>query len=123
MRSQSSRVQHRLRHRTAGIAVTAVLATMTLAGCGGEGSSTDCSLTQCTVTLDRSGDSTASILGIEVRLVGVSGDEATLDVAGRQLRLQVDQQAQIAGFQVSLQELTEQQAVVRVSQGGGDGGG
>ncbi len=115
-------MQHRVRHRSAGIIVAVLLATMSLAGCGGEGSSTDCSLTQCTVTLDRTGDSTASILGAEVRLVGVSGDEATLDVAGQQLQLQVNQQAQIAGFQVSLQELTEQQAVVRISQGGGDGG-
>lgn len=122
MSGQSNPVQHRMRHRSAAIVVAALLATMPLAGCGGEGSSTDCSLTQCTVTLDRGGDSATRILGVEVRLVGVSGDTATLDVAGQQLQLQVDQQAQIAGFQVSLQELTQQHAVVRISQGG-DGGG
>lgn len=87
------------------------------------GSSTDCSLTQCTVTLDRSGDSAARILGVEVRLVRASGQQATLEVAGQQLQLRVDQQTRIAGLQVSLQELTEQHAVVRISQGGGESGG
>lgn len=117
------RAQYRPHHRTAGILVAALLAVLSLAGCGGEGSSTECSLTQCTVTLDRTGDSTARILGVAVRLVGVSGEQATIEVAGQQLRLQVNQQAQIAGFQLTLQELTAQQAVVRISQGGGDGGG
>lgn len=112
-----------MRHRIARVLVAAVLAAMPLAGCGGEGSSTDCSLTQCTVALDRNGDSTARVLGVEVRLVDVRGDQATLDVGGQQLQLQVNQQTQIAGFQVSLQELTEQQALVRISPGGGDGGG
>lgn len=96
---------------------------MPLAGCGNEGTSTDCSLSQCTVTLERGVDGSARILGLEVRLVDVSGDQAVLDVGGQQLRLRVGQQAQIAGFQVSLQELTEQQAVVRISPGGGEGGG
>lgn len=105
-----------------------MLAVMPMASCtgggadGGAGSSTDCSLTQCTVTLDRSGDSMTRILGIEVRLVGVTGDQATLEVGGQQLRLRVDQQARIAGFQVSLQDLTPQQAIIRISQGG-DGSG
>jgi hypothetical protein len=120
-----SPAQFRRRQRAAGIVAAALLAVMPLAGCGGggEGSSTQCSLTQCTITLDRTGDSTTRILGVEVRLVGASGDQATIEVAGQQLQLQVNQQAQVGGFQVSLQELTGQQAVVRISQGGGDGGG
>lgn len=112
----------RVRHRTVGVVIAALLVTVPLAGCGGEGTSTDCSLSQCTVTLDRGVDTSARILGLEVRLVDVSGDQAALEVAGQQLRLQVDQQAQVAGFQVTLQELTDQQAVVEISQGGGEGG-
>ena len=123
MSRPSRRAQYRPLHRTVVIVVAAVLAILAPAGCGGEGSQTSCSLTQCTVTLDRSGDSAAQILGVEVRLVGVSGERATLEVAGQQLQLQVNQQAQLAGFQVSLQDLTERHAVVRISQGGGDGGG
>ncbi len=92
-----------------------LLAVMALGGCGGEGSSTQCSLAQCTVTLERTGDSTARILGVEVGLVGVSDGRATLDVAGQRLQLRADQQTRIAGFDVSLQQLTEQQAVVRIS--------
>lgn len=53
VRRQPRDVRRRMRHRIARVLVAAVLATMPLAGCGGEGSSTDCSLTQCTVTLDR----------------------------------------------------------------------
>lgn len=109
-------------HRAAGLLVVAVLALAPLAGCGGDTTSTRCSLTQCTVTFQRGVDASVGILGAEVRLVGVSGDVATLDVGGQQVQLQVGEGVQVGGFQVVLRELTDRQAVVVISQGGGDGG-
>ncbi len=109
-------------HRAAGLLVVALLAMAPLAACGGESSSTRCSLTECTVTLDRGVDAGVGILGVDVRLVGVSGDVVTLDINGQQVQLRVGEGVQVAGFQVVLQELTDREAVVVISQGGGDGG-
>lgn len=111
-----------IRMRGAGV----LLAVALLAGCGGSGgdgggTSTDCSLTGCEVTLDRGVDQEASILGVGVRLVDVTGDQATLEVGGQQVQLQVDQSAQVAGFDVRLLRLTDQEAVVEISRGGGEG--
>ena len=55
--------------------------------------------------------------------MGAGDNQATVEVAGQQVQLQVDQAAQVGGFEVRLTELTDQQAVVQVTQGGGDGGG
>ncbi len=93
-----------------------------LAGCGGEGTSTRCSLSDCTVTFQRGVDANVSIFGAELRLVGAGDNQATVEVAGQQVQLQVDQAAQVGGFEVRLTELTDQQAVVQVTQGGGEGG-
>lgn len=109
--------------RGPGLLVAAVLALAPLTACGGESTSTQCSLTQCTVTLQRGVDASAGILGVELRLVDVSGDVVTLDVGGQQVQLRVDQGVQVGGFQVVLQELTDTEVVVAISQGGGDGGG
>ena len=109
--------------RTARLLVAAFLAAMALVGCGGEGTSTQCSLNSCTVTFQRGVDAHVQILGAELRLVDVTGDQATLEVAGQQVRLQVNQRTQVGGFELSLQQVTEQQVVVQITQGGGDGGG
>lgn len=111
-------------HRAASLLVLACLLLVpATAGCsGGDSSSTQCSLTQCTVTLQRGVDAGVGILGVDVRLVGVSGDVVTLDLGGQQVQLQVGEGVQVGGFQVVLQELTDREAVVVVSQGGGEGG-
>lgn len=113
----------RPRHRIAGLLVAGTLAVLPLAGCGGEGTSTRCSLSACTVTFQRGVDANLSILGAELRLVGAGDNQATVEVGGQQVQLQVDQAAQVGGFEVRLTQLTDQQAVVQVTQGGGDGGG
>lgn len=107
--------------RVAGVFV-ATLLSVPLAGCGGEGTSTQCSLTECTVTLQRGVDAQVGILGADVRLVDVAGDVVTLEVAGSQVQLRVNEGVQVAGFQVELVELTDSEAVVRISQGGEGGG-
>lgn len=105
--------------RTAGLLLVAALTLAPLAACSGESSATQCSLTQCTITLDRGVSGGVGILGIQVSLVDVSGDVVTLDVGGQQVQLQVGQSVQVAGFDVTLQELTDTQAVIVVRQGGG----
>ena len=109
--------------RAASLLIATFLAGTALVGCGGEGTSTQCSLNSCTVTFQRGVDAHVNILGAELRLLGVTGDQANLEVAGQQVRLQVNQRTQVGGFDVSLQEVTEQQVVVQITQGGGEGGG
>lgn len=111
----------RSRHRTASLLAAAFLAAMALVSCGGEGTSTRCSLNSCTVTFQRGVDAHVQILGAELRLVDVTGDQATVEVAGQQVQLQVNQRTQVGGFEVSLQEVTEQQVVIEITQGGGGG--
>ncbi len=112
----------RPRHRIAGLLAAGILAVMSLASCGGEGTSTRCSLSDCTVTFQRGVDANISILGADLRLVGADDNQATVEVAGQQVQLQVNQAAQVGGFEVRLTQLTDQQAVVQVTQGGGEGG-
>ncbi|MGW5670293.1 hypothetical protein [Micromonospora sp. NPDC003776] len=97
----------------AGLALGAAL----LAGCSSEGASTDCALDSCTVTFDRGVDASATILGVEAKLVGAQGDQVTVEVAGEQLSLTVGQQAtEVGGFQVSLDSVTDQNVVIRVAR-------
>jgi len=88
-----------------------------LAGCGSDGADTDCSLSQCTVTFDRGVDASASILGVEAKLVGTEGDQVTLEVAGERVSLTADQAStDVGGLQVSLESVTDQQVVVQISR-------
>lgn len=61
-------------------------------------------------------EASARILGVEAKLIGAEGDQVTVEVAGEQLSLTVGQQAtEVAGFQVSLDSVNDQQVVVRVA--------
>ncbi|REE99744.1 hypothetical protein [Thermomonospora umbrina] len=90
----------------------------TVAACGGEGTSTDCSINACTVTFDRGVDANASILGVKAELVNVQGNNVTLKVAGQQVTVPVDGQQQVEGFSVSIQSVTQDKVVVKIAQGG-----
>jgi hypothetical protein len=85
--------------------------------CRSEGADTSCGLDACTITFDRGTEASASILGVEAKLVRTEGDTATVEVAGEQLTLTVGQAAVDAGgLQVTLENLTDSQAVVRVGR-------
>ncbi|MDP9796332.1 hypothetical protein J2S43_004844 [Catenuloplanes nepalensis] len=93
----------------------AVLA-LSLAACSGEGYDTQCGLDQCTVTFDRGANASASVLGIEAKLVEVQGQVATFEVAGEQIGLTVGQAAtEVGGFLVQLESLTDTQAAIEIS--------
>ena len=105
----------RPRRRTAALLAGAVLGLAVLAGCGND--NVDCGLDQCTVTLDRSVDASASVLGVEAKFVGANGDKVTVEVAGEQVSLTVGQQAvQVAGLNVSLASVTPQDISLTISR-------
>ncbi|SCL54478.1 hypothetical protein GA0070603_1811 [Micromonospora chersina] len=103
--------------RAAGLFAGLALGVALLAGCSSENASTDCGLDACTVTFDRGVEASATILGVEAKLVGAEGDQVTVEVAGEQLSLTVGQQAaQAGGFSVTLDSVTDQQVVIRVAR-------
>jgi hypothetical protein len=97
----------------------ALLALGTVTGCGGEGTDTSCSINSCTVTFDRGVNASASILGVKAELVGVKGDQVTLKVGGQTVTVPVNGEQQAEGFNVSVQSVTQDNVVVKISQGGG----
>lgn len=120
--------------RTRTLASTAVLAgTLLLTGCSFGGSvgetsapgssapaGTTCGLSGCTVVLQRGVDAKASVLGIDVQLVGVTGDQVSLRIAGQQVTVPLDGQGQasVAGFTVSVQSANDTQIVLQITPGG-----
>lgn len=108
-------------HRTKGIgalAAVGALAAALLAGCGGgdeDGSKTKCSLNSCTVTFDRGVDASASVLGVEAKLVSVENSQATIRLAGQQVTIPVGQDASSGGLNVAVQSITADQVVVQIS--------
>ena len=100
-------------------AAVVLLVGLTLAGCGGEGTSTSCNLDSCTVTFERGVDAKAEILGVEARLVRVKGEDVTLEVAGSEVTAPLGQPVNVEGFQVEVKEVTESDVKVKISAGGG----
>ncbi|MCI4065358.1 hypothetical protein MRQ36_23445 [Micromonospora sp. R77] len=103
--------------RAAALVAGLTLGVALLAGCSSEGASTNCGLDACTVTFDRGVNASASILGVEAKLIGAQNDQVTVEVAGEQLSLTMGQQAaQVGGLQVSLDSVTDQQVQIRVAR-------
>src|SRR5215211_2802157 len=63
------------RHRTAGLLAALALGLAVLAGCGSEGVDTSCSLSSCTLTFDRGVSANASVLGMDVKLIGAENGQ------------------------------------------------
>ncbi|MEV6324880.1 hypothetical protein AB0M45_27405 [Nocardia sp. NPDC051787] len=83
----------------------------------GQGTKTDCAVSGCTVTFDRGVDAKASILGIEAKLVAVNGNVVTLSVAGQELTVPVGETQSADGRTVTVQEVTNDKVVVKLSTG------
>ncbi|MEU4681272.1 hypothetical protein [Micromonospora sp. NPDC023737] len=107
--------------RAAGALAGLALGVALLAGCSSEGADTDCSIAgSCTITFQRGVEASASILGVEAKLVGAEGDQVTVEVAGEQVTLITGQQAaEVGGLAVTLDSVTDQEVKIRVSQGSG----
>jgi hypothetical protein len=107
----------RLRRGTAATVLALVLAGGSLAGCsgGGGGGDTSCGVDGCTVTFPRSGSAEVSVLGVSARLVRVDADIAQIEVAGQTVQVPVGGQTEVGGFVVRVQEVNDQQVVVKIS--------
>src|SRR3712207_1117388 len=90
------------------------LVALVIGGCGGGGPGTSCGVDGCTVRFPRNGDASVSVLGIEARLVGVQGGRAELVVAGQSILVPVGGEAEAGGFTVGVEQVTDQEVVVRV---------
>ncbi|GAA4153771.1 hypothetical protein [Actinomadura keratinilytica] len=96
----------------------ALLPLTAVAACSGEGATTDCNVTSCTITFDRGVEASASILGIKAELVSVQGDTVTLKVAGQQITVPRGEAEQAEGFDVSVESITQDKIVVKISNNG-----
>jgi hypothetical protein len=105
--------------RVAVSAASAALAAVLLAGCSGDGSDVSCSLDSCDVTFDRGVDANASVLGVDVELVGVQNDQVTVKVADKEINVPVGDAAGTAeagGLRFDVQEVTDSKVVMKVSK-------
>jgi hypothetical protein len=96
-----------------------VLAPLGVAACTAEGpgTKTDCNVGGCTVTFTRGVNATASILGVNAELVAVNANTVTLNVGGQQITVPVGGTQPANGFNVTVQEITKETVVVKVSTG------
>lgn len=110
-------IQSKTASRAARLLAVLTLAAALITGCSSEGADTDCGLNACTVTFEVGADASASVLGIDAKLVGTNGDTATVEIAGEEISLTTGQAAtEVAGLQVTLESVTDSQAVVRIAR-------
>ncbi|HTJ36174.1 MAG TPA: hypothetical protein VL738_23415 [Dactylosporangium sp.] len=101
-----------LSRRLAAVAAALVIATGGLAACSSD--NVDCTTSACTVTFDRGVEAESSVLGVDVKLVGVDNGVVKLDVAGTTVSVPVDGSAQAEGFDITVQKVTDAEVVVRI---------
>jgi hypothetical protein len=106
---------------------------LTIAGCAsgsdtgattssGSGSSTatgtSCNLSGCTVVLQQGVDAKATVLGIPVELVGVTGSQVALKVGGQQITVPLDPNSsvEVAGLAVSVQSADASRVVLKMTK-------
>ncbi|MGQ0574186.1 MAG: hypothetical protein ACT4RN_08270 [Pseudonocardia sp.] len=113
-----------VRLRARALPVLACVLVTVLAGCGsagdgaggnGGGSATNCDLAGCTITFQRDGTATVSVLGVQARLVGVDAGTARVEVAGQTITIPVGGTTEAGGFTVGVERVTDTEVVVRVS--------
>ncbi|WP_020520671.1 hypothetical protein [Catelliglobosispora koreensis] len=93
----------------------ALLSLTLLAGCSSDNVS--CGIDECKVTFDRGVSASASVLGVEAKLVSAEGDNVTLEVAGEQITLTTGQTGtEVAGLMVYLDKVSDTQVVVRIAR-------
>ncbi|MFI5937198.1 hypothetical protein [Actinoplanes sp. NPDC051494] len=101
--------------KLAALFTAAVLGLGLVSGCSNDNVS--CGLDQCTVTIDRSVNASASFLGVEAKFLSADQNTVTLEIAGEQIQLTKGQQAvDVAGLQVTLDSVTADTIGLQVSR-------
>ncbi|MGX6601109.1 hypothetical protein ACWKSP_03080 [Micromonosporaceae bacterium Da 78-11] len=101
--------------RLAAALSSAALGLALLTGCSSD--NVDCGLDQCTVTIAREVNASASVLGVEAEFISADANTVTLQVAGEQIQLTKGQQAvQVGGLQVSLDSVTGDTVSIQVAR-------
>jgi hypothetical protein len=72
------------------------------------------------VVLQKGVDARTSVLGVPVELVGSTGNEITVKVAGQEVKVPLDPNASasVAGLAVSVQSADADRVVLRITRGG-----
>ena len=101
--------------RLSALFASAALAAALLAGCSDD--NVNCGVDSCTVTIDRSTNASASVLGVEAKFISADANTVTVEVAGEQVQLTKGQQAvAVGGLQVSLDSVTQDQIGLQISR-------
>lgn len=105
--------------RLVAVSLFALVTSLGVAACTteGPGTKTDCTVSGCTVTFARGVDARASILGIEAKLIAVNGNLVTLSVGGQEVTVPVGETQSADGSTVTVQEVTDDKVVVKISTG------
>jgi hypothetical protein len=104
--------------RLAALFASAALGLAVLTGCSSD--NVDCGLDSCTVTIDRTVDASASVLGVEAKFVSADDNTVTLEVAGEQVSLTKGQQAvDVGGLQVSLDSINADNVQFQIARQAG----
>ncbi|WP_181723183.1 hypothetical protein [Nocardia gipuzkoensis] len=108
-----------LLRRLVAVSLFALVTPLGVAACTteGPGTKTDCAVSGCTVTFARGVDARASILGIEAKLIAVNGNLVTLSVGGQEVTVPVGETQSADGSTVTVQEVTDDKVVVKISTG------
>lgn len=101
----------------ASVLVFAIPAAVTACTATGSGATSECQVSGCTVTFDRGVDARISVLGVDAELTAVEGDIVTLTVAGQQVRVPRGQTESAQGLDLTVQEVTQDKVVVRLTTG------
>ncbi|GAA2538582.1 hypothetical protein GCM10010435_02280 [Winogradskya consettensis] len=101
--------------RSAALFTAAILGLGLLTGCSSDNVS--CGLDQCTVTIDRTVNASANVLGVEAKFLSADQNTVTMEIAGEQIQLTKGQQAvEVAGLQVTLDSITDSNIGIQVSR-------
>ncbi|WP_460696125.1 hypothetical protein [Nocardia thraciensis] len=96
-----------------------LVASFGVAACSteGQGTTSDCDISGCTITFDRGVNAKASFLEVEAELVAVNGNTVTLKVAGQQVDVPVGETQPASGINLTVQEVTQDKVVVKAATG------
>ena len=83
----------------------------------GPGTTSECTVSGCTITFERGVSAKASVLGIDAELIAVNGDLVTLSIGGQQVTIPVGQSQASNGTDVRVSEVTDEKVVVVLSTG------